>query len=161
MNKTVTGNYGGDSFVPALIDRLSLTSSGAMNRNAFRKTVLRDLSLLLNCSNLERQLPLEKFPRVKQSVINYGILPLTGANLSESELDMVAEELQRAIAYFEPRILEKTLKVSVTHDSGNDNYNFAHFRIEATYWFEPYPIDMIIRAQWNMDTGGVEIQEDR
>ncbi|MCL2163303.1 MAG: type VI secretion system baseplate subunit TssE [Oscillospiraceae bacterium] len=160
-NSASHGGYGGDMFVPALVDRLSENSGGPMTRNAFRKTVLRDLSWLLNCTNLEKQLPLENYPRIKNSVLNYGISALTGVHLSESDLDIVAERLQRAIAYFEPRILEKTLKVSVTHEVENDLYNYAHFRIEATYWFEPYPIDMVIRAQWDMDTGGVEIQEDK
>jgi len=154
-------NYGSDLFVPALVDRLSVHSGGSMNRNAFRKTVLRDLSWLLNCTNLEKQLPMEIFPRIKNSVLNYGIPALTGIHLSESDLDAVAEGLERAIVCFEPRILEKTLKVSIAHDAEKDLYNYAHFRIEATYWFEPYPIDMVIRARWDMDSGGVEVQEDR
>jgi len=162
MNKNDSReNYDGDSFVPALIDRLSLTNNGEMNRNVFRKTVLRDLSWLLNCSNIEKELSLENFSRVKRSVVNYGIPPLTGANLTDSDLDFIALELQKVVAYFEPRILEKTLKVSVTRNPDNGHNNYAHFRIEATYWFEPYPIDMVIRAQWDMDTGGVEIQEDK
>jgi len=162
MPSTITqGGYGGDLFVPALVDRLSIHSEGAMSRNAFRRTVVRDLSLLLNCTNIERQLPLGDFPRVKHSVLNYGIPALTGVNLSESDLDTMAEKLQKAIAYFEPRILEKTLKVIVAQEADSELYNYAHFRIEATYWFEPYPIDMVIRAQWDMDTGGVEIREDK
>jgi len=148
-----------DSFLPALLDRLSIHNKGPMNRNSFRDTVLRDLSWLLNCTNLERQLPLGKYPRVKSSVVNFGIPPLAGARFTASELETVAAQMQRRIAFFEPRILEKSLKVSVIRETQTNEYNHAHFRIEATFWFEPYPIDMVIRAKWDMETGGVEIQE--
>ncbi|MDR2260455.1 MAG: type VI secretion system baseplate subunit TssE [Azoarcus sp.] len=150
-----------DLFMPALLDRLSRDSRGAVSRNAFRKTVLRDLAWLLNCTNLEGQLPLEEFPRVKRSVINFGIPTLAGERLSESDLGAVADGIKNAITCFEPRILEKSLRVTIAHGDDAALYNRAHFRIEATYWFEPYPIDMVIRAQWDMETGGVEIREER
>jgi type VI secretion system protein ImpF len=154
-----TSKQQSDSFLPALLDRLSIHNKGPMNRNTFRDTVLRDLSWLLNCTNLERQLPLDNYPHVKSSVINFGIPPLAGARFTASELEAVAEQMQQRIAFFEPRILEKTLKVSVIREIGGNEYNHAHFRIEVTFWFEPYPIDMVIRAKWDMETGGVEIQE--
>jgi len=148
-----------DSFLPALLDRLSIHSKGPMNRNGFRETVLRDLAWLLNCTNIEKQLPLDDYPRVRSSVVNFGIPPLAGSRFTASELETVALQMQRRIAFFEPRILEKTLKVSVIREAQANEYNHAHFRIEATFWFEPYPIDMVIRAKWDMETGGVEIQE--
>jgi len=148
-----------DSFLPALLDRLSIHNKGPMNRNSFRDTVLRDLSWLLNCTNIERQLSFDNYPRVRSSVINFGIPPLAGAQFTASELKTVAAQIQRQIAFFEPRILAKTLKVSVIREVDANDYNHAHFRIEATFWFEPYPIDMVIRAKWDMETGCVEIQE--
>ena len=151
---------GKDSFMPALLDRLSKDSRGAMSRNAFRKTVLRDLVWLLNCTNIEGQLDLDGFPRVKRSVINFGIPTLAGERLSESDLGGVAEGIKDAILRFEPRILEKSLAVTVAHEDGVELYNRAHFRIKASYWFEPYPIDMLIHAQWDMETGGVEVREE-
>jgi type VI secretion system protein ImpF len=151
---------GGDIFMPALLDRLSDKGSGAMGLNAFRATVMRDLTWLLNCTNLDRQLPLEKYPLAKFSVLNFGITPLAGACFTASDLRAVAHGIQRTIAYFEPRILEKTLKVSVA-PSTEQKHNQALFRIEASYWFEPYPIDMVLRALWDMETGGVNLREER
>ncbi|MDR1461647.1 MAG: type VI secretion system baseplate subunit TssE [Azoarcus sp.] len=150
----------GDLFVPALLDRLSHSSHGAMNRNDFRKTVMRDLSWLLNCTNLDTQLPMDNFPKAKFSVVNFGIPPLAGTRFSKAELKIAAQKIQQAIAYFEPRILPKSLRVSIAHDINTELHNYAHFRIEATYWFEPYPIDMVIRARWDMETGGMEIREE-
>jgi len=146
--------------MPTLLDRLSLKNNGQMNRSSFRKTVMRDLSWLLNCSNSESQLALNHYPLVRKSVVNYGIPPLAGARFSKIDLEEVAAGIQRAIAQFEPRILEKTLKVSVIRDVDASAYNHAQFRIEASFWFEPYPIDMVIRAQWDVETGGVELQEN-
>jgi len=152
----------GDLFLPALLDRLSQYGSRGMSRNAYRKTVLRDLNWLLNCTNLEGQLPIHNFPQVRNSVLNFGIPPLAGARFSESDLDTVAAGIQRALAYFEPRIIPESLKVSVVRDKDTDvyRYNHARFRIEASYWFEPYPIDMVVRAHWDMEAGGVELHEE-
>lgn len=156
-------NHGNDLFLPALLDRLSQHGSGVMNRNAFRKTVMRDLNWLLNCTSIERQLPLDAYPQVMRSVLNFGIPPLAGARFSEADLNVVAAGIERAITSFEPRILPGSLKVSLIRDKDDRVYiyNHARFRIEASYWFEPYPIDMVVRAHWDMETGGVEIQEDR
>ncbi|MDR2091911.1 MAG: type VI secretion system baseplate subunit TssE, partial [Azoarcus sp.] len=143
----------GNLFVPALLDRLSQNSRGAMNRNDFRKTVMRDLAWLLNCTNLDTQLPMDGFPKARFSVVNFGIPPLAGTRFTKAELTVAAQKIEHTIAYFEPRILPKSLKVSVAHDMDTELYNHARFRIEATYWFEPYPIDMVIRARWDMETG--------
>jgi type VI secretion system protein ImpF len=151
----------GDQFMPTLLDRLSQTTHASMNRNAYRKTVLRDLGWLLNCTNLESQLPLKKFPRAGNSVLNFGIPSLAGTRFSESELDAVAAGIKRAISNFEPRIEAGSLKVSIVRDADVELYNHTRFRIEASYWFDPYPIDMVIRAQWDMETGSVEIREER
>jgi type VI secretion system protein ImpF len=154
----------GDMFLPALLDRLSQHGSGkAMSRNTFRKSVLRDLNWLLNCTNLEKQLPMQDFPQVRDSVVNFGIPALAGARFSESDLDTVAESIERALLCFEPRILPESLKVSVIKDKEADDYRYNHarLRIVASYWFEPYPIDMVMRAHWDMETGGVELREEQ
>jgi len=149
-----------DLFMPTLLDRLSVHGTGSVTRNAFRKSVLRDLSWLLNCTNLDTQLPLDDFPRVRYSVLNFGIPPLAGYRFSEDELDIRAERIRLAIACFEPRILADSLTVTVVRDKKVDQTSMANFRIQATYWFEPYPIDMVIRARWDMDTGDVEVREE-
>jgi type VI secretion system protein ImpF len=153
----------GDLFLPVLLDRLTREGSGPMNRNAFRRTVLRDLNWLLNCTNIEKQLSLQNFPQARNSVINFGIPPLAGARFTESDLDVVAANIQRSLACFEPRILPGSLKVSAIRDKDSDvyRYNHARFRIEVSYWFEPYPIDMVVRAHWDMETGGVELREEQ
>jgi type VI secretion system protein ImpF len=151
----------GDLFVPALLDRLSQNSHGAMNRNDFRKTVMRDLAWLLNSTNLDTQLPMGDFPNARLSVVNFGIPPLAGTRFSKAELEVAAQKIQHVIAYFEPRILPASLKVSVAHDMDGERHNHARFRIEATYWFEPYPIDMVIRARWDIETGSMELREEK
>ncbi|MDR0564151.1 MAG: GPW/gp25 family protein [Azoarcus sp.] len=151
----------GDIFLPTLLDRLS-QAGNAMSRSAYRKTILRDLNWLLNCANLAGQLHLQDFPHVMRSVVNFGIPPLAGGRFSESDLNAVAEGIQSALLNFEPRILPESLKVSVIYDENVDayRYNHARFRIEASYWFEPYPIDFVLRAHWDMETGGVDIREE-
>ena len=153
----------GDLFLPTLLDRLTQQGGRAMNRSVYRKTVIRDLNWLLNCTNLESQLPVQDFPQVRNSVVNFGIPPLAGGRFTETDLDAVAAGIERSLAFFEPRILPESLNVSVIRDEAVDVYRFNHarFRIEASYWFEPYPINMVVRAHWDMETGGVEIREEQ
>lgn len=163
MSKAGNDALADGRFLPTLLDRLSRHGGAAMSRGAYRKTVLRDLHWLLNCTNIEKQLPLQDFPHVRNSVLNFGIPALAGAHFSESDLDAVAAGIQNAIARFEPRILPGSLNVSVIRGKQTDvyRYNHARFRIEASYWFEPYPIDMVVRAHWDMETGGVELREEQ
>ncbi|MDR3213571.1 MAG: type VI secretion system baseplate subunit TssE [Azoarcus sp.] len=160
MSSPGRANPRGDLFLPALLDRLVQSGSAAMTRNEFRKTALRDLAWLLNCTNLDKHLPMDDFPRARFSVLNFGIPPLAGSRFTKSELKLVAQRIEQAIAHFEPRILPESLKVTIAHDMDVELYNYARFRIEAAYWFEPYPIDMVIRARWDMETGGVEVREE-
>jgi type VI secretion system protein ImpF len=117
------------------------------------------LERLLNCANVEAHLPLDKFPYVKKSVINFGLPSFSGAQLKESDLETVALAIKEAITNFETRILQNSIDVKIVKSSDSNKYNKSLFRIQAALWFEPYPIDLVVRAQWDTEDGSVRIQE--
>lgn len=163
---TVFKPHSGSMHMPALLDRLSDPDKTKnkhtrhMSRNTYRQAVLRDLQWLLNCPNLYSQLALGEFPEVSKSVLNYGIPSYAGANFTDADLSRVSQAIKRAILYFEPRIIKDSLFVHTVREPESAlAYNKALFRIEASLWFEPYPIDMTIRAQWDSEIGSMHLQD--
>lgn len=154
-----------EMFMPTLLDRLSLTDETGpngqyMNRQSYRKSVLRDLQWLLNCPSLEAQLHLENFEHVKASVINFGIPSYTGSKFTQSDLKHVADSIKLAVMQYEPRIIANTLEVNIVHDA--NQYSLCEqplFRIEASLWFEPYPIELVIRALWDSENGAMRLYD--
>lgn len=153
-------------FLPALLDRLSQRSGPGheqgrhMSRSAYRQSVLRDLQWLLNCPNLEAQLPFDRLSYARRSVLNYGIPAFAGANFTDSDLLDVAKAIKEAIACYEPRVVKDTLSVSIVREQEESLlHNKALFKIEASLWFEPYPIDLTIRAQWDSENGNMQLQD--
>lgn len=150
-------------FMPTLLDRLSMggdeeKNSRHLSRQAYRQSVLRDLQWLLNCANVEAHLPLQSFAYAQASVLNFGIPPYAGSKFTESNLQRVAEAIKTAVLQYEPRIIPKTLEVHIVKDV-EDAFLGGQplFRIEASLWFEPYPIELVIRALWDSENGSMKL----
>ncbi len=154
----------GDHFLPTVLDRLTShpetngAAGGAqMTRGAYHETVLRDLSWLLNCSSIESQIDLTAYPRIRNSVVNFGVPPLAGRRFSEMDLNGIAEGIRNAILTFEPRVLAESLQVTAIRDATAESHNQIVFQIRAAFWFEPYPLEMAIRAQWDVENGIMDL----
>lgn len=152
-------------FMPTLLDRLCPSSSKLghgrhISRSAYRQTVLRDLQWLLNCQNIESQSFVDGFLWVRRSVLNYGVPAFAGGNFTEDDLLYVAQAIKEAILRYEPRVMKKTLKVGLVQDAEiQQSPNKALFRIEASLWFEPYPVELVVRAQWDSENGNMQLQD--
>jgi len=81
------------------------------NETALRATIRRDLAWLLNTTNLESLVDLERYPHVKESVLNYGLSDLAGRTLNRRTVLARAREIRRAIRIFEPRLSREGLTV--------------------------------------------------
>lgn len=151
--------------MPTLLDRLSMAGSQDKNgrhfsRQAYRQSVLRDLQWLLNCANLEAQLPLKSFSHTQASVLNFGIPSYAGSKFTQSDLQHVADSIKTAVLQFEPRIIPSTLEVKIIRDVEDAALcGQPLFRIEASLWFEPYPIELVIRALWDSENGSMKLYD--
>jgi type VI secretion system protein ImpF len=118
-----------------------------------RECVLRDLGALLNSSNLSASQDLSAYPRVASSVVNYGITPYSGRNLSAVNAPAAVEELRSAIQRFEPRL--SNVKVRLEADRADEQA--LTFRIDADLWGEPMAEHLILRSQIDTETGDVHL----
>lgn len=154
-----------ERILPALLDRLSddepghrgdARGSGAFNKSQFLRCVLRDLGWLLNASNAESDIDFASCPQARQSVINFGLPALSGKKISDMDWSAHEKDLRKAILSFEPRLLPEDLEVrAMTDQLGSENHNRVFFEIRGQLWCEPYPLELLLRSQIDLESGQV------
>jgi len=134
-------------------DRLYITA------RRLREIVKRDLTWLLNTGNLENVEDLTDYPLVARSVLNYGISDLTGISVANADVFDLERGLRRAIIQYEPRILPKSLRITVK-PSGQMAQNALGFEIECDIWSQPSLEHLHLDLEIDLDTGAVGFSGD-
>lgn len=110
------------------------------NSQNIRDCVKRDLSWLLNATNLCSSELIEEYPEVAGSVLNYGLPDLAGRT-SSSLVGMNLEAiLKKVIKTFEPRIIPDSLTVKLVNKESQQASNGLAFEISGWSWSEPTPL---------------------
>jgi type VI secretion system protein ImpF len=134
---------------PALLDRLTDNQPGqrtesedhrVMSKGQLRQAVLRDLSALFNAVQ-----PLgaeaESYPPLADSVLNFGLPPLSGTLASMLDVNVLEGLIRQAILRFEPRLLPETLQVrALEATSVLDTHNVIELEISGHLWAQPVPL---------------------
>ena len=124
-----------------------------------RAYVLRDMAWLLNCVNLEASEDLDDFPFVAKSVVNYGLPDMSGKTASGTDSEALERLILQAIWDFEPRILKNSVRVRLRVNEDQMNPNAMVFDIEGDLWAQPVPIQLYLKSEIDLETGGVSIHE--
>ena len=107
---------------PSLLDRLTddepdkqeeSRDKRVLSMRKLRECVLRDMSWLLNTSNLEAVQNLDDYPYVKNAVVNYGISDISGHAVVSADVGSMEKDLRQAIWDFEPRIIRNSVNVRI------------------------------------------------
>ncbi|HEV7912453.1 MAG TPA: type VI secretion system baseplate subunit TssE [Albitalea sp.] len=153
---------------PALLDRLTDDSPGdrleaedhrVMSKAQLRQAVLRDLGALFNAVQ-----PLgaaaDAYPLLGDSVLNFGLPPLSGQLASKLDIGTLEGAIRQAIVRFEPRILPDTLEVrALESTSVLDTHNVVEFEIRGHLWSQPVPLEILLRTQLDLEAGQVEVRD--
>jgi type VI secretion system protein ImpF len=160
-----------DSLQPALLDRLTdhhpesaaeRRDERVISRAQLRASVLRDLSWLFNTTSLSAELDVAAWPLVAASTLNYGLTPLSGRPVSNLDVAAVEGVLKSAILRFEPRILPHSLAVrAVAAPDRLAHHNVLAFEITGELWGQPYPLELLLRTEVDLESGEVRIAEGR
>src|SRR5262245_10534391 len=160
-----------DSLQPALLDRLTDHEPGrnvegreqrVISRAQLRASVLRDLAWLFNTTNLTGQVDFASHPLVEQSTLNYGLIPLSGSLISSLDLVQLEQVLKQAILRFEPRILPHTLSVrGAAPKEPTTHHNVLSFEITGSLWGQPYPLELLLKTDMDLESGEIRIAEGR
>ncbi len=153
---------------PSLLDRLmdeepEITQESRSQRvlsfKQLREGVIRDLAWLLNTGNLGEVQDIEEYQEVLNSVVNYGTPSLTGLTLSNLNTGQVESIIRQSILKYEPRINSDTLKVNVTANKDRMSVNAVEFAIEGELWAHPIPVQLYMKTDIDLETGGISIKE--
>ena len=102
----------------------------------------------------------EVFPHARRSTINFGIAPLSGTLVSKLEMIDLEQMLRQAIIDFEPRILPDSLVVrGVAPVDPLGHHNSLSFEINARLWAQPYPLELLLKTDLDLETGLVELKD--
>jgi type VI secretion system protein ImpF len=153
---------------PALLDRLTddrpedrkeAESYRVMSKSQLREAVLRDLGALFNSVQPLGEAA-EPYPMLADSVLNFGLPPLSGQLASRLDVTVLEATIRQAILRFEPRILPDTLQVRA-HESVTvlDTHNVIEFEIRGHLWSQPVPLEILLRTQLDLEAGQVEVRD--
>lgn len=156
-----------DRINPSLLDRLTDEAPGessqrgvAVTLSELRRSVLRDLNWLFNTSQLLKAEEAESWPLVRRSVLNYGLPALSGVAASGLDMRKLERALRQAILDFEPRILPDSVSVKALVDGqAREHHNVISLHIEALLWAQPVPIELLLRSQFDLETGQNRVEE--
>ena len=151
---------------PALLDRLiddepdnrrEAEERRVMSKSELRQAVLRDLAALFNSVQ-----PLGSaaapYPLLAESVLNYGLPPLSGQLASRLDVGVLEGAIREAIVRFEPRILADTLHVrALEWSSVLDTHNVIEFEIRGHLWSQPVPLEILLRTQLDLEAGQIQV----
>jgi type VI secretion system protein ImpF len=158
-----------DRLQPSLLDRLmddqplrqeEPRESAMLTHAQLRQVVLRDLRWLLNTVSLETTDDLAPYPRAADSVLNYGVRAVAGKRMSEIDWIDVEDSIRRAIAAFEPRILDSSVEVRCVTDTGTlEHHNVLSLEIKGMLWCVPHPLEFLFRTDIDLENGHMDLRD--
>ena len=127
------------------------------NEAALRITVRRELSWILNTTNLNAVQDLEAYPHVKTSVLNYGVPDFAGKPLTRRVVQGRAKEIRDAIRAFEPRLHPERIDVEALTTVERDNAITYVIRGDITSAVQAMPVEF--KTDVEVDTASVVVRE--
>jgi type VI secretion system protein ImpF len=158
-----------DRLQPALLDRLTDDAptersegdeSRVMNKAQLRRAVLRDLAWLFNAVQPLSPAQARADPVLASSVLNYGLPPMSGRQISRLDVHQLRRDIRSAIERFEPRILRETLEVRALRGKPLlEAHNLIEFEISGHLWGQPMPIELLLRTAVDLESGQIEVRD--
>lgn len=173
---------------PSLLDRLTDTDPGnksesldarVLSRQQLRAAVLRDLSWLFNANRAEpsRRTSARQYrpdyidqdvarwkqaPYAQHSVLNYGVPSFSGEAVGRMDLRAIGSDIKQAILDFEPRIDPATLEVEAQIDGTlYSHHNQLKLVIRGHMWNQPVPLELLLSASMDVETGQASVRDMR
>lgn len=157
--------------MPTLLDRLrddaprskaESPDEYAVSRKQMRDIIQRDLTYLLNTTNIEDQIDRERYPQAADSTINFGVPPLAGGALASLKWTDIEQTLRRVIERFEPRLLSDALVIrALDAPAAAARRNVLSFEVRGEIQMDPYPLQFMVQSSLDLETSQVNIDGAR
>ncbi len=147
---------------PCLLDRLTHDEPEAsregrdqqvVSLRKYRKAVFHNVEMLFNSRAYPLHDMIYEFGEVARSVLNYGILDLSGASSSGENASELEVQLKQALKNFEPRISHKALSVHMVSSPDTHEIRTLLFEISGELWAHPLPDHLFIKTEVDLETG--------
>jgi len=139
--------------LPSLLDRLiddapvqqkEVAKPAPVVLRDAKANIRRDLENLLN-TRLHQQYPLERYPELKQSTINYGLPDFSSVLLGAAEhREVFRLTIERTIKHFEPRLQRARVQITT---AGEEHERTLHIQITALLMVEPDPVPLLFDSR--------------
>lgn len=167
-----------DRLQPSLLDRLTdlhpedgrePVDARVLTRQQLRAAVLRDLSWLFNSTRPEpdpnskqsEEMALwRSVPEARRSVLNFGMPAFSGATKSSLNRPAMEAAIKQVITAYEPRIDAKTLTVTIQIDPQH-HHNTLQLTIRGQMWAQPMPLELLVAADFELETGDTHLRDLR
>ena len=128
------------------------------DEGTLRKHLNRDLASLMNTVNLDATVPLDDYPYLEKSVVNYGFGDLSNVADRANGPQIIADKIKRTLCHYEPRLIPETVEVQVsqTHDIVTNRLTF-----EISGEMTASPVDIPLQFIAELDDGIGKIQMTR
>jgi type VI secretion system protein ImpF len=165
-----------DRLQPSLLDRLTdlhpedkrePAEARVLTRQQLRAAIVRDLSWLFNTTRPEPEpaslrkdeIELWKpYESARRSVLNFGMPAFAGSTKSTLDKPAMEAAIRQAIATFEPRIDAKSLTVTIQVDSSYQ-HNILQLTIRGRMWAQPMPLELLLAADFELETGDTQLRD--
>ncbi len=146
----------------SVLDRLSgshgaKSTYGSVALRDLKQAVARDLDWLLN-TRVWWPRDLGHLEECRKSLLTYGIPDLTSYSWASAEdRRNICDCIAQAIKTFEPRLLPRTIKVSLLETEAVDDFR-VRLRIDAVLHVEPYSEPVSFDTEIEISTGAVDVK---
>ena len=146
--------------IASIYDRINtndnINTENGISSNQLKNFIIRDLLYLLNTTGYyyHNELDEDNHSEYAKSVLNYGIEPISGRQVSEINWLKVEKNIKLAIKLFEPRILPEGLEVKCLIDTeGVAKHNQMSIEIKGLIRSTPYPERFLLTTKLDVETG--------
>lgn len=146
--------------IATIFDRLNAANSteldNGISTTQLKNFIIRDLLYLLNTTSYyyDKDSPSRSTTIYSDSVLNYGIEPISGRQVSEINWLDVEANIKLAINCFEPRIMKEGLEVKCLIDEdGIAKHNQMSIEIKGLIRSTPYPERFLLTTNLDVETG--------
>ncbi|HEX4916624.1 MAG TPA: type VI secretion system baseplate subunit TssE [Limnobacter sp.] len=157
-----------DTLQPALLDRLcdddphrreESADSQVISKAQLRSLVLRDLEHLFNTTRVVSAQQLKAMPGLRGSVLAYGMPPVAGQLATALDVQQFEQTVAQLIRDHEPRIQAESVEVNAEVEQGLMHlHNVIGLRIRGLLWAQPYPLELAMRTEIDLETGHVALR---
>jgi type VI secretion system protein ImpF len=168
----------GDRLQPSLLDRLTdhhpedsheTVEARVLSRQQLRAAVLRDLSWLMNATRPEPEAASARMDEIelwrayddaRRSVLNFGMPEFAGVTKAALDTPVMEAAIKRTITTFEPRLDAKTLSVTI-HIDYEQPLNNLQLTIRGQMWAQPMPLELLLAADFDLESGDTQLRDLR